>query len=183
MASVVLNLKKQDNITRRRVNILDAKILNEPSYFIAHKYKKSLPKSSSCLKVAELKKSIYYRFQVRNTQELRKSGAFRMATDGMGYLDFSLKSTWQMLYRKYIDILPCEENQEGCTCINGIDIFLYFKPWQIFGLNPQTATKEDIKAAYHRLSKIYHPDNKATGNREIFERIESMYQSIIVIFT
>jgi hypothetical protein len=183
MAPVVLNHKVQDDITSLRIKSIDAKVLNEPSYFVIHKYKKNLPKSSSPFKVVELKKSIYHRFQVKNTQELKKSGAFKMATDGMGYLDFSLRSTWEMLYRKFVNILPSEENQQGYGCINGIDIFLYFKPWQIFALNPKTATQDDIKNAYYRLSKIYHPDNKVTGDRAIFERVKDMYNSIIVIFT
>ncbi|WP_370539382.1 MULTISPECIES: DnaJ domain-containing protein [Nostocales] len=58
-------------------------------------------------------------------------------------------------------------------------MFNYFKPWQVFGLDPKTATKEEIKSAYYRLSKIYHPDNPETGDRGIFERVEIMYKSII----
>lgn len=127
----------------------------------------------------ELKQAIHNRFSVQNTRDLEKSGAFNMATDGMDKLDFSLKSTWEMLYRKFVGIISGEENQQRYGCINGINIFQYFKPWQVFDLDPKTATKDDVKTAYYRFSKVYHPDNINTGDRKIFERIDVMYKSII----
>ncbi len=39
----------------------------------------------------------------------------------------------------------------------------------VFELDPKTASKEDIKNAYYRLSKIYHPDNQETGDAEVFD--------------
>ncbi|MBD2776825.1 J domain-containing protein [Iningainema tapete] len=102
-----------------------------------------------------------------------------MATDGMSPLDLRLKATWEMLYRKFVDILPDEENQQGYGCINGVNIFNYFKPWQVFSLDPKTATKDDLKKSYYHLCKIYHPDNPETGDRHIFEQIELMYKSVI----
>ncbi|HEY9302594.1 MAG TPA: J domain-containing protein, partial [Phormidium sp.] len=113
-----------------------------------------------------------------NTTELKKSGAFKMATDGMDGLNLSVKEGWKKLYRKFIGILPEEENQQGYGCINGINIFNYFKPWQVFGLDPQTATQQDIRNAYHRLSKIYHPDAPETSDAVIFDCLTIMYKSI-----
>lgn len=131
------------------------------------------------LKLTQLKEAIYKYFEVLNTDQLRKSDRFKMATDGIDKLDFSKKETWEILYRKWIDILPEEQNQEGYGCINGINIFKYSRPWQIFGLDGKTATEEDLKKAYRQLSKIYHPDNQETGDQEIFERLERMYKSLI----
>ena len=102
-----------------------------------------------------------------------------MATDGMSKLNFAEKKTWEMLYRKWIDILPDETNEEGYGCINGIDIFKYFRPWQVFNLDSKTATQDDIKTAFRQLSKIYHPDNQETGDRKIFERLTQMSNSLI----
>jgi curved DNA-binding protein CbpA len=59
-------------------------------------------------------------------------------------------------------------------------------PFQILGV-PETATKADIKAAYHRLAKEFHPDRffgetaKADTSqrvRELFEKIRSAYESL-----
>ncbi len=130
------------------------------------------------LGLAELKIAIYQHFAVKSTVALRKSQSFGMALDGMDALNFALKPTWEKLYRQFIGILPHETNEQGDTCINGVDIFKYFRPWQIFGLNGKTASAADIKAAYHNLSRIYHPDVPGTGNAAIFDRINNMYKSI-----
>lgn len=136
------------------------------------------PSPAKALAVAELKAAIYQRFSVDSTPALRKSKNFAMATDGIGSLNFSIKETWEKLYRQCIGVLPNEASEEGENCINGVDIFKYFRPWQVFGLNGKTATAADIKTAYRNLSKVYHPDNRKTGNAAIFDRINTMYQSI-----
>jgi hypothetical protein len=131
------------------------------------------------LNLDQLKQAIYNRFNVTTTPSLKKSKHFNMAVDGLGKINLALKSTWETLYRKFIDILPNETEQQGDNCINGIDIFQYFKPWQVFKLDPNTATKADIKTAYRDLSKIYHPDIPITGSARIFERLHIMYKSIL----
>jgi hypothetical protein len=183
MVQAVLAPQVQSEIVRlSKVGQLDAQLLEAFAYLVLQSSEQKPKRKVQVLKIDELKQSVYERFKVNNTSELEKSGAFKMATDGMDKLDFRLKETWETLYRKFIGILPSEENEEGYGCINGINIFKYFKPWQIFGLDPQTATKDDVKSSYHQLSKIYHPDNSETGDREIFEQIEAMYKSIIVGF-
>jgi preprotein translocase subunit Sec63 len=131
------------------------------------------------LTLEQLKQAIYNRFDAASTATLKKSKNFNMAIDGLGKLNLALKATWENLYRKFIGILPNETTQQGANCINGINIFDYFKPWQVFNLDPQTATKADIKKAYRDLSKIYHPDAQGTGNATIFERLHIMYKSIL----
>ncbi len=181
MATLTLNKQVQEEIYRlSQNNKISSNLLEHFAYFVIETVEPKKKKKS--LSVNDFKKAIYHRFNVNNTQELKKSGAFKMATDGMEKLDFRLKSTWKMLYRKFIGILPDEENQEGYGCINGINIFNYFKPWQVFNLDPKTATKEDVKNAYYQLAKIYHPDNLATGDRAIFEQLEIMYKSILAKF-
>jgi DnaJ domain len=136
------------------------------------------PSPAKALSIAALKVAIYQRFAVDSTPSLRKSKNFAMAIDGMGSLNFAVKETWEKLYRQCIGVLPNEASEEGENCINGVDIFKYFRPWQVFGLNGKTATAEDIKTAYRNLSRVYHPDNRETGNAAVFDRINTMYQSI-----
>jgi len=71
----------------------------------------------------------------------------------MDELDLSLKATWEKLYRKFVGVLPGEENQQGYGCINGVNIFDYFNPWQAFGLDPEAATAEDIKGHLEKWGK------------------------------
>ncbi len=183
MTNVVLNPQVQDEIVRlAKVEQVDIKLLEEFAYFIVQSTERKTKREKNLLKIDHLKKSICERFNVKNTNELKKSGAFKMATDGMEKTDFRLKSTWEMLYRKFIGILPDEDRQQGYGCINGINVFQYFKPWQVFELDPKTSTKDDIKTSYYKLSKIYHPDNPETGDREVFEKIDIMYKSIIAVF-
>lgn len=181
--SVSLNSYLQNEISRlAEMQGISTSVLEEFACFVIENYKKkepsTKPSKAKPLTLAQIKTAIYQHFSVKNTTELKKSGAFKMATDGMDNLNLSLKDGWEKLYRKFIGIIPGEENQQGYGCINGIDIFNYFKPWQVFDLDPQVATTEDIKSAYHRLSKIYHPDVRETGDAAIFERLNIMYKSI-----
>jgi hypothetical protein len=180
MTTAILNQKVKDEISRlKRVKDVDAQLLEEFASFVIQNSKLRIKQHAKSLTIRELKQAIYQRFNVKSTIELKKSGAFASATVSINCSNFRLKSTWETLYRKFIGILPGEENQQGYGCINGINIFEYFKPWQVFDLNPKTATKNDVKNSYYKLSKIYHPDNLKTGDREIFEKIEVMYKSII----
>ncbi|PSB01411.1 J domain-containing protein [Merismopedia glauca] len=181
--SVRLNSYLENEISRLAdMHGVSTFVFEQFTHFVIENYKKKeqtvkSPKVKP-LTLAQIKTAIYQNFSVKNTTELKKSGAFKMATDGMDTLNLSVKDGWEKLYRKFIGIIPGEENQQGYGCINGINIFNYFKPWQVFDLNPQAATTEDIKSAYHRLSKIYHPDVHETGDAAIFERLNIMYKSI-----
>lgn len=138
---------------------------------------KAASKKPQALKLNQVKQAVYQYFAVRTTLELKASGEFQLATRDME-LNLSQKESWEALYRDFIGILPNEEGETGKDCINGINIFKYFKPWRVFGLDGTTATEEEIKKAYRHLSKIYHPDNPQTGDAKIFDRINQMYRSI-----
>lgn len=191
-----INSYIQDEITSLvKFHSFDQSKLEEFALFIIENYKKKPPKivktkppkqpknpkppsKPKPLTLPQLKTAIYEYFSVKDTTELRKSGSFKMATDGMDSLNLGVKDGWEILYRKFIGILPNEQNEEGYGCINGINIFNYFKPWQVFNLDGKTAEIKDIKNAYYSLSKIYHPDNASTGDAAMFDRITIMYKSI-----
>jgi len=161
---------------------IDRSVLEEFTLYVIDNYKKKdpvvKPLKVKPLPLAQIKSVIYQYFSVKNTTELKKSGSFNMAIDGMSDLNLTVKDGWEKLYRDFIGILPNEENQQGDGCINGINIFTYFKPWQVFDLDAKVATPQDIKNAYYALSKIYHPDVPSTGNTAIFDRLTTMYKSI-----
>jgi hypothetical protein len=187
VSSVTFNELIKNEIARlSETQEVSTKLLEEFASFIIEHHKKKDPKPKAVkpkvtkvkpLTLAQLKDLVYKHFSVANTTELKKSGSFKMATDGMTDLNLGGKEGWEKLYRKFIGILPGEENQQGFGCINGVNIFNYFRPWQVFGLDSATATPEEIKKAYYELSKVYHPD-MPTGSAQIFDRINIMYKSI-----
>ncbi len=189
MSKITLNQLIQNEIARlAEVQGLDTATLEAFAQFIIehHKKKDSKPKPSKVVKpekvkpltLAQLKKAILGHFDVKDVKELKKSGSFEMATSGMEKLDFSKKDSWEKLHRKFIGVLPGEENETGYGCINGINIFKYDLVWKAFGLDPQTATSEDIKSAYRELSKVYHPDIPNTGDAQVFARLNVFYKSL-----
>lgn len=130
------------------------------------------------LTIAQVKQAIYDHFNAKDTKALKNSGAFQLATSGMGKVNLSTKDDWEKLYRKLIGVLPGEENEQGYGCVNGINIFKYDMPWKAFGLDPKVHSDKDVKAAYHELSKIYHPDNSKTGDATVFNRLNIFYKSL-----
>ncbi|CAN1213541.1 Heat shock protein DnaJ-like protein [Tumidithrix helvetica PCC 7403] len=173
-----LNTYIQGEITRLEgLYSLERAVLETFAQFVVENHKKK-DVVVKPLTLAQLKEAIYKEFAVKNTTELKKSGAFNMATNGITDLNLTVKDGWERLYRKFIGILPNEMNEQGYGCINGINIFNYSKPWTVLALDPKTATLQDIKNAYHGLSKIYHPDVPVTGDTAIFDRITTMYKSI-----
>ncbi len=189
MPKITLNQLIQTEIARiAEAQSVDTATLEEFAQFIIENHKKKdpkpklpkvvKPKKVKPLTLTQLKEAILGHFGVKDVKELRKSGSFEMATSGMEKLDFSKKDGWEKLYRKFIGVLPEEENETGYGCVNGINIFKYDLVWKAFGLNPQTATSEDIKSAYHDLSRVYHPDVPNTGDAQVFARLNVFYKSL-----
>lgn len=51
-----------------------------------------------------------------------------------------------------------------------------FNPYDVLGVNP-SASKEEIKRAYHRMALRYHPDSGAGGgNVEKFNAVQEAYE-------
>ncbi|MBW4419475.1 MAG: DnaJ domain-containing protein [Myxacorys californica WJT36-NPBG1] len=179
---VLLNDLIQNEISRISEQGVDSAILEDFAQFVIENYKKKpkLPKPGKIkpLTLAQLKAAVYDHFGEQDTTALKKSSSFQMATSGMGKLELGKKDGWEALYRKFVGVLPEEDNETGAGCINGINIFKYDLPWRAFGLDRKTASTEDVKSAYRSLSKIYHPDNSETGNAEVFNRLTIFYKSL-----
>ena len=46
--------------------------------------------------------------------------------------------------------------------------------YEVLGV-AKTASKDEIKSAYRKLAKKYHPDNKETGDEAKFKEIQEAY--------
>jgi DnaJ-related protein SCJ1 len=40
----------------------------------------------------------------------------------------------------------------------------------------ETASNEEIKKSYFNLARQYHPDNKETGDDDLFRQVQSAYE-------
>jgi hypothetical protein len=128
------------------------------------------------LSLTQLKAEVCQVFGCKSAAELRKSRQFTMAMAGRTF-DLKTKADWQKLYREWVGVPQAERNRSGATCINGIDVLENFRPWHVFGLEPSTASAEDIKEAFRRLAKEHHPD--VGGNPRVMERLQKMRDSLL----
>jgi hypothetical protein len=141
----------------------------------------SKKKQSRGLGLSQLKMAVLKHFEAETITQMKQRSAYKLGTNGLK-LNLSKTESWEILYRKFIGILPGEEQEEGSDCINGINIFKYNYPWKAFGLDSKLATLDDVKSTYRNLSKIYHPDAGITGNRAVFERLTQFYNSLLSVF-
>lgn len=135
----------------------------------------STPKPKA-LNLKELQDAVAAAFECSDVKALKKHDAFKLAIAGRD-LNLRTKDSWLALYREWVGVPENEQHEEGPSCINGIDVLKNFRPWQVFNLDPQSATSEDINAAFRRLAKQHHPD--AGGQREVFERLQKMRDSLL----
>jgi hypothetical protein len=124
------------------------------------------------------KKAVLAHFDCTTATQLKKCQPFLMQ---MGGEDFGLKTTedWLKLYRKFIAVPEHERNGTGPTFVNGIDVLQNFRPWHVFGLNPHTATAEEVKTAFRELAKTHHPDKG--GDARVFDRLQNMRDSVLAL--
>lgn len=127
----------------------------------------------------ELKQKVLEHFQCKSASELRKNKNFALSMTGEAYT-LKTKDDWLKLYRRFIGIPSNERNLDaGPTIINGIDVLKHFRPWVVFGLDPKTATPEDVRDAFRKLIKIHHPD--AGGDPRVAERLQVMKDSVLAL--
>lgn len=150
---------------------LDQAVLLEFAEWIQGK-----PFPEPVLTLTQLKSEVCRVFGCANAKELRQSSEFNLAMAGRS-IDLKTKADWQKLYREWVGVPQAERNRSGATCINGIDVLENFRPWHVFGLEPATASADDIKEAFRRLAKEHHPD--VGGDPRVMERLQKMRDSLL----
>ncbi len=128
------------------------------------------------LTLTQLKAEVCRVFGCTSATELRKSNEFKLAMAGRSF-NLKTKADWLKLYREWVGVPQAERNRTGATCINGIDVLENFRPWHVFGLDPASATSDDIKEAFRRLAKEHHPD--VGGDPRVMERLQKMRDSLL----
>jgi len=127
----------------------------------------------------EIKKKVLAHFQCKTVTELKKNKNFQLSMTG-AEVALKTKDDWLVLYRRFIGIPANERNlQDGPTVINGIDVLQHFRPWVVFGLDPKTATADEVREAFRRLIQVHHPDHG--GDPRVAERLQTMKDSILAL--
>jgi hypothetical protein len=114
-------------------------------------------------------------------KELRKGGIeTRSQFEAVYGKPPTTRSGWEKLYRSEVAVPQSDRNRRARPgVINGIDIQKQFRPWQVFGLNPKTATRDDVNRAFRRLALQNHPDQG--GRRKDLERLQKMRDSVLAM--
>ena len=146
--------------------------INGASFKLRPKAKKK------AMTMKQAKDAVLKQFGCKTVAELRKNKTFTMGMTGEDY-GLKTKDDWSRLYRRWVGVPESERSLEGPTCINGIDVLENFRPWHIFGLDPETATAEDVKNSFRELVKTHHPD--VGGDARVFERLQKMRDSILAL--
>lgn len=125
------------------------------------------------LSLAEMRRAV--------RQTLRKGGIETRAQFEKAYgKPPTTRSGWERLYKENVSMPQADRNRRSRPgVINGVDIQKNFRPWAVFGLNPKTATRADVQAAFKRLAKENHPD--VGGRRKDFERLQKMRDSVLAL--
>ncbi|WP_017324864.1 J domain-containing protein [Synechococcus sp. PCC 7336] len=129
--------------------------------------------------MGELKEAVIAAFDCTSYQQLKKDGNFQLFVQDRN-LKMNTKKAWLEVYRRFVGLPESERDAIGSTSINGVDVLRNFLPWKVFQLDPKTAIADDVKAAFNRLAKQYHPD--VGGNSEVFQKLKVMRDSLLAAY-
>jgi hypothetical protein len=88
------------------------------------------------------------------------------------------RGEWEQIYKTLVRVPDYTRGQKQRRgMVNGIDIHRDFRPWAVFGLNPKTATAQDVRNRFRKLAIKVHPDTG--GSARDFERLKQMRDSML----
>lgn len=127
----------------------------------------------------EVQGEVLKAFGATSIAALKKDAEFQMAMAGTEN-PLKSKEDWLKVYRSFVGVPANERNlEDGPTVINGIDVLKNFRPWHVFGLDPKTATNDDIRAAFRKTIMKHHPDRG--GDPRVAERLKAMRDSLLAL--
>lgn len=126
----------------------------------------------------EAKSSVLEAFGVKSVAALKADDEFKMSMAGEEANPLKSKEDWLKLYRRFVKVPENERNlPDGPTVVNGIDVTKNFRPWAVFGLDPKTATANDVRSRFRKLIMQHHPDKG--GDPRVAERLKKMRDSML----
>lgn len=127
--------------------------------------------------IKDVKAGVLKAFGVKTVAELKRDEMFQMAMSGSDN-PLKTKEDWLKVYRAHVRVPDNERGlPDGPTVINGIDVIKNFRPWHVFGLDPKTATADDVRAKFRKLLIKHHPDQG--GDPRMPERLKTMRDSLL----
>lgn len=128
--------------------------------------------------LAEARSEVLAYFRVKSVAGLKRNKNFQQSMAGDPENPLQSKEDWLKLYRRFIRVPANERNlPDGPTVINGIDVIKNFRPWVVFGLDPKTATADEVRASFRKLLIKHHPDQG--GDPRMPERLKTMRDSLL----
>ena len=137
----------------------------------------------SSMSINQIKQKVAISWGKQTYKELKNDKGWQDYHKSSG-LNGSLRKTWETYYREWVK-LPTDEQSlpAGENVVNGIDIFQNFRPWEAFNLDKQTATAEDVRSAFRRLSRRFHPDTaKHHASPEALNKLIEMRDALLISF-
>ena len=141
------------------------------------------PKRLDEMSIAEIKLAVANSWKKETYALLSKDSEWK-TYHLMTEMNGRLRTTWENYYREWVAFPENERNlKEGYGVINGVDVFKNFRPWEVFNIDKKSATKEQVRLAFSKLSFKYHPDTgKDHADELIFQKLLEMRDSLLIIF-
>jgi len=106
---------------------------------------------------------------IKSTLQPTKAGNIRMCYRAIHYV-------WEMQIRGITGVVSQAISEMGLVAISAEDALA--EDYALLGLD-NNVDAEKIKGAYRKKVQVYHPDNKATGDADIFKAIDRAYKRLM----
>ena len=106
---------------------------------------------------------------IKSTLQPTKAGNIRMCYRAIHYV-------WEMQIRGITGVVSQAISEMGLVAISAEDALA--EDYALLGLD-NNVDAEKIKGAYRKKVQVYHPDNNATGDADIFKAIDRAYKRLM----